>query len=445
MLPAKIIVLEYLFPAAGVLVANIMYTAPYRDVKRAASEGRLGDLNPTPWAFMFFNCLGWLTYAVLIDNRFVFFGNVIPLIVSVWLNMIALELQYADHKITEIRRNIVLVLQDTHREARKKVTLDSSDHSKTPLDYAKIVWEIASLNTKAPVAHKTIIMFLTVLWTVVFCVILLARSCTPYTRELIVGVAVNLNLVFFYGAPLSTIFIMIKTRSCASIHPATLYTTFFNGFFWSAFGFAMVDWFIAIPNLLGAMLCAVQIVFCVIYPRKPSASVERSAACTKTDGRADNSPEQIDFYFSENGSVTAHLEFFVEGMDDVEKGSYHKEKDDATDQRNSDEGTASMPSVSTDQDSDKSSEQNDSSSGEESDEIEFFVEDINDVESFNDQGTTPNSSIFANPFAAELTAKILQADYHQDTCSAHVSVGEGNMVEDNHMSTNTICNGDESV
>ena len=36
--------------------------------------GRLGDLNPTPWAVMLGNCCGWVTYSILINNLFVFFG-----------------------------------------------------------------------------------------------------------------------------------------------------------------------------------------------------------------------------------------------------------------------------------------------------------------------------------------------------------------------------------
>ena len=53
---------------------------------------------------------------------------------------------------------------------------------------------------------------------------------------------------------------------------------FLNGFFWAVFGFAVVDWFIAIPNSLGALLAAVQIVLCVVYPR-----VAKGTTCVDTD------------------------------------------------------------------------------------------------------------------------------------------------------------------
>ncbi|GKY92715.1 hypothetical protein MPSEU_000241600 [Mayamaea pseudoterrestris] len=241
------------------IMANVMFSAPYRDVKRAALAGKLGDLNPTPWAFMLFNCLGWVTYAILINNLFVFFGNVFALVLSVWLNMVALELKYADYQSVEIRRSIVLALRDSN----SGVKVDEANELASPFDYAKIVWDVAALNTKPPVTHKTIIMFLTMIWTTLLCIICLVQC----PKELVIGIAVNLNLVFFYGAPLSTIFTVIKTRSCSSIHPMTMYTMFSNGLFWAAFGFAVVDWFIAIPNSLGALLGAVQIILCIVYPR----------------------------------------------------------------------------------------------------------------------------------------------------------------------------------
>ena len=40
--------------------------APVKAVQDAVKRGHLGDLNPTPWAFMTGNCLGWVAYSFLI-------------------------------------------------------------------------------------------------------------------------------------------------------------------------------------------------------------------------------------------------------------------------------------------------------------------------------------------------------------------------------------------
>ena len=69
------IILEYVCPGFGVICANIMFSAPYRDLQNAVLKGEIGNLNPTPWAFMLGNCLGWITYGCLRRNYFVYFAN----------------------------------------------------------------------------------------------------------------------------------------------------------------------------------------------------------------------------------------------------------------------------------------------------------------------------------------------------------------------------------
>lgn len=49
---AGTIILEYVCPAVGVVLATQMFLAPYRDVQKAIKAGSLGELNPLPWVFM---------------------------------------------------------------------------------------------------------------------------------------------------------------------------------------------------------------------------------------------------------------------------------------------------------------------------------------------------------------------------------------------------------
>jgi solute carrier family 50 protein (sugar transporter) len=69
MISASDIILKYICPGLGAVVANIMFFAPFWDAKLAVKNAQLGDLNPTPWAFMIGNCLGWITYAYITDVR----------------------------------------------------------------------------------------------------------------------------------------------------------------------------------------------------------------------------------------------------------------------------------------------------------------------------------------------------------------------------------------
>ena len=72
-LSTRDILLEYVSPALGAVFANLMFLAPLSDVRRAVQTGSLGHLNPTPWAVMTGNTIGWITYSYLLNVRAMFF------------------------------------------------------------------------------------------------------------------------------------------------------------------------------------------------------------------------------------------------------------------------------------------------------------------------------------------------------------------------------------
>lgn len=70
MMSTREILLEYVSPLLGAIFANLMFAAPLKDVHRAVKNGSLGHLNPTPWAVMTGNTLGWITYSYLLNVSF---------------------------------------------------------------------------------------------------------------------------------------------------------------------------------------------------------------------------------------------------------------------------------------------------------------------------------------------------------------------------------------
>jgi solute carrier family 50 protein (sugar transporter) len=302
MLSTKVILLEYVCPALGTIIGNIMFFAPYRDMKQAVDRGQgLGDLNPTPWAFMLGNCFGWIVYGILLQNLWLFVANCPGFVLSVWLNLGATKLFYQGHHTNQMRKSFVSFLQEQDFESQRNikaappatscadvVILENSTSEPQPptttttatttvTDWAKVVWNVTSQSTPAPTPHEHLVMAMVLLWTAVMSLICYAQSFSSNTRELIVGVVVNLNLVFFYGAPLSSIYTVLSTKTSASIHVPTMSTNTLNGIFWTAYGLAILDPFIYVPNGLGAVLGAVQILLCVIFPRrkKPSSKEEQ--------------------------------------------------------------------------------------------------------------------------------------------------------------------------
>ena len=342
------IFLEYVCPALGVLIANAMFLAPLGDLRsalRIASEG-LGDLNPTPWAFMLGNCLGWTAYGILTANWFVFWANYPGLLIACWLNLGAVKLLYSSHHVGETRMSLVRYLSQRneegqgqgqgheHEQEQSKSALslpmesvevevevevecsnicenptasgdcekeELSSNSKknaatttttttptTPThDWAKIVWDVTSQTTPAETPHERLIMVVIVVWTVVLSVIgfhnhyYYPSASAPYTNgdddddnatendfaQTVVGYVVNLNLVFFYGAPLSKIRIVLKKRQSDFLHLPTMLTNTSNSFFWTSYALApqINDPFIYVPNGLGVVLGVTQLVLWIAF------------------------------------------------------------------------------------------------------------------------------------------------------------------------------------
>jgi solute carrier family 50 protein (sugar transporter) len=285
MLSASEIILEYVCPGAGTITGTLMWIAPWKGIQEATARGRLDDLNPLPWAFMLGNCIGWVTYSVLIQNIFVLVANAPGLLLSVYYNMQAIKLQFHEDRSTDLRKSIVSALE-VEQELQSQAFLlpvvpvattgeslppgknqhTINDTSNTLFDYASIVWEVVAQKRLSPAPHEKVVMFMVTLWVATISLVTFAASFSDSVKENIVGATVIGNLLFFYGAPLSTIATVLKTRNSRSIHVPTMITNTANGVFWCAYGIAVQDYLIGGPNGVGAFLGGIQIVLCVLFP-----------------------------------------------------------------------------------------------------------------------------------------------------------------------------------
>jgi len=318
-----------------------MSIAPYRSVLKASREGHLGDLNATPWVFMLGNSLGWIAYSFLSQNFYVFLPNSPGLLLSIWLNIQAIKIQYENYHSQEMQTAIIAALEDQSKRLLNKqevadivetiieeefalhdiihptttapilnedeneldtgnITSDTSvtsenaisgddddeeegflyDHNdgittvaeaaEMVVDYASFIWDITAQKTPAPASHELLVIGICALWLALITLVAFGQGfLTEDTRLLIIGVCVNLNLIFFYGAPLSKIAIVLETKSSSSIHIPTMITTLTNGSLWFAYGLAVSDVFIVFPNGLGALLGLIQLLLCMTFPRYP--------------------------------------------------------------------------------------------------------------------------------------------------------------------------------
>lgn len=95
-------------------------------------------------------------------------------------------------------------------------------------------------------------------------------------RELIVGIAVNVNISFFYGAPLSTIFTVMKDLDSSSIHRMTTYLNSLCALFFMLFGLGVWDFVLIVPNAIGVLLGVIQLLLIMTLPQRNEKESEQT-------------------------------------------------------------------------------------------------------------------------------------------------------------------------
>jgi len=199
--------------------------------------------------------LGWVAYSVVTQNMFVLVSNAPGLILSIWLNMGAAKLQYQEMYRSRYHGDNSLFLRNEEEEDSNEFSEDansSGSHTYIPVPSCT--------------SHEHWVIGIITIWMIVLTVACFG-PLSDVERANLIGIVVNVNLVVFYGAPLSTIKNVLRSRNSVSIHRKTLATGFLNSFFWLAYGIALMDMVILVPNASGFLLSVIQIILCIAFPR----------------------------------------------------------------------------------------------------------------------------------------------------------------------------------
>jgi len=201
--------------------------ASIHDLIECIKAGSLGSLNPFPWALQSGNCLGWIAYAYYTGDPYMLAGNLPGFLFSLFLNIGAIKLQYANAK----KDSLVFVQQEKQ--------------------------------------FFSVILF----WVAV---LIYVGWIGPASHAIAtIGIIVNANLVIYYGSPLQALLKVIEEQSSDSIHVPTMILNWVTTSFWILFGIARNDWYILVPNILGLMLGLSQGVLCGIYPRREKEDADQ--------------------------------------------------------------------------------------------------------------------------------------------------------------------------
>jgi solute carrier family 50 (sugar transporter) len=275
------ILLNYVCPILGCVMATCTFAAPIRDLRLALQRKSLGSLDPFPFVAMTGNCLGWVAYSCLTLDFFVLVSNLPGLILSLWLNFGAAKLQY--FQLTSVERIALVAPRDSHatrtaEEAENNNDMDdglwrdaspmlpevdangdvvADDRSAQAIEQSPdpSVAATDSMEDLVMVPQERALITIVILWSIIIVyvgwILPMGTANSNKTASHIVGVVVNVNLVFFYGAPLKAAKKVIATADSSSIHVPTMLMMCANSLFWFAYGCSRRDFIIILPNGMG--------------------------------------------------------------------------------------------------------------------------------------------------------------------------------------------------
>ncbi|CAN4079258.1 unnamed protein product [Withania somnifera] len=94
-------------------------------------------------------------------------------------------------------------------------------------------------------------------------------------RTTVVGVLATIFGICMYGAPLSIMFKVIKTKSAEFLPKTLSIACFLNGLCWAIYALLKFDPYILTGNGIGALLALVQLILLFIYRKPPPKVAEK--------------------------------------------------------------------------------------------------------------------------------------------------------------------------
>jgi hypothetical protein len=145
--------------------------------------------------------------------------------------------------------------------------------------WGEIVWNVTSQKTPAKAPHERLVMAVIFLWAVVLSALgfyshyAVPKADDTPIAQTVVGFVSNILTIFFYGAPLSRINVVITTKKSDILHLPTMVTNTLNAAMWFTYGVApqINDPFIYGSSGVGLMFGIIQFALYLVFPRSKKA------------------------------------------------------------------------------------------------------------------------------------------------------------------------------
>lgn len=222
--------LALLAPSIGAMLSNLLFLSPMPAVMRVRRESVLGSVNPLPYIVMLANNICWCSYGSMIQDKFQWWANGPGMVLTSYYIISTLGLAPPGSK-------------QRYQLEMAFITLASV--------VASGIY-VASIISEDPEEGRVIVAWLT-----------------------------QIINVLMYAAPLSTISIVLRSKSAQSIDPRIAVMSFVNTSMWLCYGLTKYDVYVWVPAALGSSFTVVQLILLGLYWKKDNTILIRD----KTEGK----------------------------------------------------------------------------------------------------------------------------------------------------------------
>jgi solute carrier family 50 (sugar transporter) len=219
--PNVIHLAETIAPKLGIFSSTALYFAPAATVLLAIKNDNIGDLDPIPLAVMSVVSIAWFAYGLAARDPYVVLSNIAGCVGSMGYVFGILPLLQAKKSVLRTTQSVLL--------GGVTATL--------------CLWTYLGLS-----------------------------GASPQKIQSFLGLFASGFFIIMAGSPLSNIAAVVATKDSSSILGALTIAQIINTILWSAYGFAVSNFFVLGPNCIGLVLGLAQLALKLLYPTKTVSS-----------------------------------------------------------------------------------------------------------------------------------------------------------------------------
>jgi solute carrier family 50 protein (sugar transporter) len=253
-------------PVLGLTLANVMFFSGVPEMLRCKKAGSLGDMTPGPFPVVLATCVGWMGYAILVQDYFVFFGAAPGSVIGMYFTLVGYGLTPVGSATRESLEKVVLLMSFSLAAVAFYLGLVVND-----------LPEFAAADISVAAAHPE-------------------RGPASEHKQLVMGLFCNFVLVLYYASPLTTIKAVLAEKNSKSLYLPMAAANAANGAAWLVYGMALRDPYLMAPNGVGTVLGVSQMLLIRVYPSKCASLLagEGARAPSETSFGSDGSERSDD-------------------------------------------------------------------------------------------------------------------------------------------------------